>query len=239
VAISFRRADLALFLNEDDRRLAVDRLGVAEDRAFVVANGLPDDLIGVPVEIEEHVAGGTFGVAVIGSYIERKGIRYGAPALTEVLRRHPEATVSFLGTSFDTARVHADFPAELHDRVRVVPRFERSRLPELLHGHHVLLFPTLSEGFGKSLLEAMAGGLSAVTTATAGPRRLVEDGVHALVVPPRDAGALEAALERLIADPPLLARLRRAAYEHAQQFAWSRVARERIALYERALAERP
>jgi glycosyltransferase involved in cell wall biosynthesis len=57
------------------------------------------------------------------------------------------------------------------------------------------------------LLEAMALGLPVISTAIAAIPEIVEDGVSGLLVPPGDPAALVAAVERLIADPDLGARL--------------------------------
>ena len=235
VATSLRRADLAFFLNRHDRDYSVERLGVAADRAHVIHNGLPAYFLGLDLP---RAVEGPLRIAQVGSYIERKGVRYGAPALTAVLRRHSDVEVTFLGPCCPEERVHADFPVDVRDRVKVVPSYRREELPRLLAEHHIKLFPTLFEGFGKAAVEAMACGLAPVTTTAPGPTEFVRDEENGLLVPPRDAGALEEALERLVADPALLGRLRARAYETAQGFSWEHIARTRLSLYESRLSTR-
>ena len=108
--------------------------------------------------------------------------------------------------------------AILRGRVKVVPRFDRTELPALLKGYHVKLFPTLMEGFGKALVEAMACGLAPIVTSTPGPLEIVQDGRDALVV--------------TITDRAFLDRLRRNAHAKAQAYSWSQLARQRLQLYE-------
>jgi glycosyltransferase involved in cell wall biosynthesis len=67
------------------------------------------------------------------------------------------------------------------------------------------------EGLPKSLIEAAACGLPLVTCDTPGCREVVTDGVDGLLVSPRDAGALAAAIARLLDDPALRHRLGSAA----------------------------
>jgi glycosyltransferase involved in cell wall biosynthesis len=134
--------------------------------------------------------------------------------------------------------VLADFPAAVHPRVAVVSKYRREELPNLLAGHAVVVSATLKEGFGLGLLEGMACGLTAVTADAAGPLQFIVDRENGLVVPRADAPAIAAALERLIADPPLLRRLRESAHTTAQRYSWKRIAPETLDLYAEALERR-
>ena len=77
VAESLRRADLALFLNDDDLTFAVNDSAYLVSEPPVPATGSPMCFLGLPLE----PAGPEIGIAFIGTYHERKGIRYGVPAL--------------------------------------------------------------------------------------------------------------------------------------------------------------
>jgi glycosyltransferase involved in cell wall biosynthesis len=236
VAGSFRRADLCLFLNDQERDLAVERLGVDAARTRVVDNGLPESLLGLPHELGDASAG--FGIVHIGSYLPLKGVRYAVAAIEAIFERNPEARASFLGCACPPERVLEDFEPRHRRRVRVERRYERSQLPQILRKESVVLSATLKEGFPLGILEAMACGLPAVTAATPGPLQYVRDGVNGLVVPRADAPALAAALERLIADPQLLSRMGAAAHETAQRYSWDRIADQTLSAYDEALARR-
>jgi glycosyltransferase involved in cell wall biosynthesis len=194
----------------------------------VVPHGLPASLLGRPVEEERD---GRVGIAQVAIYMEHKGVRYGARALNEVLRRHPGVHVSFLGTRRGRARVLEDFDPALHERIRVVPEFHKEDLPALLSGHQIKLFPSVMEGFSLGLLESMACGLVPVSTTIPSIQSVVEDGVEGLLVPPRDSSALEAALEQLVTDASLRARLRGAANRKAQRYSWKDTAEQTLELY--------
>jgi glycosyltransferase involved in cell wall biosynthesis len=236
VADSLRLADLCLFLNVDEYAYAIEHLGVAEDRARIVDNGIPEDLLGLPLNLGAE--NDPVRIAHIGSYLPLKGVRYAAAALTEVLERHPEVSVSFLGPGCAPERVLADFPAGVHPRVAVVSKYRREELPDLLAGHAVVVSATLKEGFGLGILEGMACGLTTVTADASGPLQYVREEENGLVVPRADAAAIAAALERLIADPPLLRRLRESAHATAQRYSWKRIAPETLDLYAEALERR-
>lgn len=237
VAQSLRCADLVFLLNRQDLKYATEQLGVNPDQAHVCPNGIPDAFLNLPFAATPPEQP-TIKIAQIGTYILRKGIQYSVPALNAILQRYPHVQVSFLGTGCPVEPVHADFDSSVRDRVQVVPRFDHTALPTLLSDHQIKLFAPLSEGFGKALIEAMACGLAPVTTAAPGPLEIVHDGQDAIVVPIRNALAIEQALERLITDRAYLEQLRHNAYTTAQNYSWVQAAKQRLSLYETALDKR-
>lgn len=236
VARTLRAADLVLLLNRHDRDYAVARLGVEADRIALVPNGLADAFLGRPGPPAEDA--GPLRIAMVGSWLPHKGVEYATAALSSFLQRHPEARVSLFGTGASEENVLRELPTALHGRINVVPRFAQEDLPDLLEGHHALLFPSLTEGFGIAVIEAMACGLVPIVTAVPGPMEIVTHGVDGVVVPPRDPDALDRALEGLHQDRQRLGALRLAAQQRAQAFGWEAVADGQLDLYKEALAER-
>ena len=101
----------------------------------------------------------------------------------------------------------------------------------------VVACPSHREGFGVVCAEAMAHGRPVVAAAVGGLLDLVVDGETGLLVPPRDAVALRAALERLLADAALRRRLGAAARERARRLlSWKTVTDATIAAYRESLA---
>jgi glycosyltransferase involved in cell wall biosynthesis len=97
----------------------------------------------------------------------------------------------------------------------------------------IACLPSYREGLPKSSLEAMACGLPLVTTDVPGCRESVTEGDNGLLVPPRDAGALAAALRRLIEDAPLRRRFGQRGRERAvQEFSDEAVIAETLKVYD-------
>jgi glycosyltransferase involved in cell wall biosynthesis len=111
-----------------------------------------------------------------------------------------------------------------------------SRVGEILQQGDIFLNTSRVDNTPKSVVEAMACGLCVVSTNAGGMRHLVEDGVHALLVPPDDEEAMAGAVRRLLQEPGLAGRLSRAGRERAEEFDCSRVLPQWVELL-RAVAQ--
>ena len=110
----------------------------------------------------------------------------------------------------------------------------REDIPALLAGSHIACLPSYyGEGVPKTLIEAAAAGRPAVTTSMPGCADIIRDGKNGLLIPPRDVGALTAALRRLIEDAALRQRLGTRGREIvAAEFSLQRVIDETLSLYD-------
>lgn len=116
-----------------------------------------------------------------------------------------------------------------------------SDMSELLRSTHVVCLPThYGEGVPKVLVEAAAAGRAIVATDVPGCREIVQHGQSGLLVPPRDATALAAALRRLIDDRVLREHMGRAGRRLAEDsFSTERVVQETFDIYRRLLSHGP
>ena len=168
----------------------------------------------------------------VGSWIDRKGIRYLAEAFALLSRNRPDVTLSVAGCTVAEDVVKNSFAQEVRDRVRVIPFVKRPEMPALYRAHDIFVFPSLVEGMPLTLLEAMATGMAVVTTEAPGMVDLVEDEFNGLLVQPSDAEGLAAAIERLCASPDLCRNLGQQAQQTARRYTWASVAQklERVLL---------
>jgi len=113
-------------------------------------------------------------------------------------------------------------------------------VPSLLQRATVVCVPSWGEGVPKVLLEAAAAGRAIVTTDAPGCREVVRDGIEGLVVPPRDAGALAAAIERALrlSDAERAAMGARARARIARDFSDARVVADTLRVYDELMASR-
>jgi glycosyltransferase involved in cell wall biosynthesis len=108
------------------------------------------------------------------------------------------------------------------------------RLRELYAGATMLVYPSLYEGFGFPVLEAMSAGCPVITSNTSSLPEIA--GTAALLVDPTAPAEIAAALARLLDEPELTGRLRREGRRRARAFSWERCARETAAVYRATLA---
>jgi glycosyltransferase involved in cell wall biosynthesis len=124
----------------------------------------------------------------------------------------------------------------LGDRVRFVGFIASEDLPLWYAAATVFTLPSLYEGFGMPLLEAMACGTPVVTTTSSSLPEVVGDA--GITVPPTDADALGAALLQVLSDAELRADMRERGLRQAQRFSWRTTAEHTLKAYQDAAAGR-
>ena len=135
---------------------------------------------------------GTIRLLFVGSLALRKGIHYLLDAARAV--KSLGVRVTLVGAS----RVSLEHLHTYKDVADHQARVLHGNMASLYQGHDIFVFPSLVEGSSLSVYEAMSCGLPTIVTPNAGS--MVRDGVSGLIVPPRDVGALAAAIERLAKD---------------------------------------
>jgi glycosyltransferase involved in cell wall biosynthesis len=158
---------------------------------------------------------GPLRVLFVGSLSQRKGI---AEVFDSVgaMGRHAELTV--IGRKTGAPCKPLD---EALARCRWIPSMPRERILEEMRGHDVLLFPSLFEGFGLVVTEALSQGLPVITTAhTCGPD-VIEDGVEGFLVPVSNPEAITEKLELLAGNRALLEQMAEAARGKARELSWN------------------
>jgi len=127
--------------------------------------------------------------------------------------------------------------AEKHpDRVRLLGFVDEADLPALYRNATLFAFPSLYEGFGLPVLEAMACGLPVVCSDASSLPEVAGDA--ALLVDPLDTGALAEALARALEDADLRREMVARGLAQAACFTWERAARETLAVYQEIIPGR-
>ena len=217
-----------LYQNAEDRHTL--RRIVRESRSRLVGNGIDltrfgHDLDGrARVRNELGVADDELLVGAVGRRVAEKGIaEYGAAARTL------SGKARFIWVGPDDP----DKPdALLTDEPGVEFLGERLDMPALYSALDVFVLPSHREGFSRSGMEAAACGVPSVLSDIRGCREIGTHEREVLLTPPHDAESLTGAIERLLLDAPMRARLGRAARERAlAEFDQLAVARASLETY--------
>jgi glycosyltransferase involved in cell wall biosynthesis len=168
-------------------------------------------------------------VLTVGRLAPQKGHRYLLRAMGDVVHEFPDAQLLLAGEG------------HLHEELRALadPLGEhvsflglRGDVPALLRRSDVFVFPSLWEGVGTALREAMLLGRPVVASDIPAHREFVTHGVDGLLVPPADAEALATAILRLLRDPEEAAAIGRRAAGSAARFDIRRTTEELEAIYD-------
>src|SRR5690606_29766449 len=136
--------------------------------------------------------------------------------------RRPDTMLTLVGSYYGDPEAMRPFRDLFIHR----PHVPQSSLPEIYRGADVFVFPSLLEGMGLVVLEAMACGLPIITTPN-GPSDIVRDGIDGFVVPVRDPDAIAERLEYLYKHPDQRQEMGHNAQIRAREFTW-KAYRERI-----------
>lgn len=236
---ALRRADHVFCLNEDDRRFLLDRYRYPEGR---VTRMFPaaDPAYLAAYSCRDYAAPPS-RLLWFGTWLVRKGTPDIVAAFTALAGRFPELTLAVMGAGFPEEVVLGAFPEPLRSRVEYIAHVPGEA--SAAHAAHMLrasvyVLPSVFEGTPLTLLETMATGLTPIATAVCGMKDVVRDGENGLLVPPRDASRLAAAIARILTDRALRERLGRQAHaDVAARYTWDRVSEPVRDVY-RAFADR-
>jgi glycosyltransferase involved in cell wall biosynthesis len=170
-------------------------------------------------------------LAFVGTIEPRKNVGPLLDATTRLAERRPDLAPRLLlagGRGWDEAVVERLEAAAPSAPYRWLGYVDERFLPSFLASSAVVAYPSVGEGFGLPVLEALASGVPVVTTdVLAAP----EVGGDVAVYCAPDASAIERTLEALLDDEPLRADLGRRGRERALTFTWRRTADEHAAVY--------
>jgi alpha-1,3-rhamnosyl/mannosyltransferase len=227
-------------VSEATRQDAIDELGIAEDRIETIHSGVSEEFFRVPVEdvlaVKEFYSLPKPYVLFVGAIEPRKNIDR---LLDAWLRLAPEMREEFelviagpRGWAPDTERrLAAGVPG-----VRRLGYVEEAALAPLTAGALVFAYPSLYEGFGFPVAQAMAAGVPVLTSNISALPEIA--GEAADLIDPLSVNEITASLQRLLTSPSMREELGILGKERAQNYRWPRTAQRSIQFFQRVAGRR-
>lgn len=232
--------DKGIAISEAVRQFSIEVEGARPNQISTIYYGYDPAFSGVvfdpalsqTVRAELNIAPEQLVVGVTCRLIEQKGLHYGIDAFALVLSQVQNALLLITGDGEMRPALETQVRAlGIADRVRFLGW--RADAARIMAAYDVFLMPSLWEGFGLVLLEAMAQRVPIVGSRVSAIPEIVADGETGLLVPPRDIEGLTSALLTLLQDAPLRRHMGLLGEERLETvFSVQRMVDETIALYE-------
>ena len=239
-AIGLRRAERIIVISESTGRDLVDLLHIAPERIRVTYLGVdptfhPIDNPKILAKLRAQYLLPERYILYLGNTMPHKNLPRLIDAMAHVHRQDPDVALLLAGRrdKYRPVVEQAIATAGLETVVRFLGGMPEEDLPALLSGARVFAYPSLCEGFGLPVLEAMACGTPVVTSNRSSLPEVVGD--TAVLVNPENVEAIADGVLRLLNNPTEANRLADAGLNHARQFTWRRCAEEHLAVYREVL----
>jgi glycosyltransferase involved in cell wall biosynthesis len=231
------RARKVITVSEFSSRELVELYGLKREHIRVIPNGVSEDFVPrrndqAMAELRKRIGlTAEHYVLFIGGADPRKNHQIFLEAAEMVRKKLGSRTLVLVGSPIhpfgsyeETARRRS-----LTEKVLCPGRMSTIDLQLLYSFTDLFIFPSLYEGFGMPVLEAMACGAPVLTSSSTALAEVAGDA--ALLVDPQDARALGEAMVRMLEDEPLRAALKVKGFDRAKQFCWEKAATKTVALY--------
>jgi len=231
------RKDTLITISSHTRQELIERMGVSPDR--IIVTQLAPTLEKVSLQDPQHIRQvreryrlpENF-ILFVGSLEPRKNIPRLVTAyarLASTLQREFHLVLAG-GSGWLNEDIQETIQRlGLSDRVHIIGYVEEKSLPVLYSLATVFVYPSLYEGFGLPVLEAMQCGVPVLTSNVSSLPEVAGDA--ALLVMPTEIDDIAYGLRQLLENADLRAELRARGYQRAREFSWERCARETLAVY--------
>lgn len=241
--ILWRMADAGIAISDSIARFAVEVEGAKAEKVHTIPYGLPYTPI-PPAEVQEArdtmrenlgFGRNTLLVGMICRLVEQKGVIYGLRAFSRIAAQLPSAYLIIAGDGPQRRSLEAEMLLlGLQGRVRFLGW--RDDVPQIMAALDVLLVPSLWEGFGLVMLEAMAQAVPVIASGVSAIPEIVVHGETGLLTPPRDVDELAVSLAALLGDHALRRHMGMMAQERLEEhFSAGRMIDQTAALYRQLL----
>ena len=220
-----QKADALIAISENTRADAIRLLDIDSQRIRVIYPGVSEAYFGAQARPAGHPY-----VLFVGTIEPRKNVDTLLDAWESFRLRH-DFDLVIVGSSGWGSQKTMERLASGSAGVRYLGYVPEDELPGLTAGATAFIYPSLYEGFGFPVAQAMAAGVPVITSNTSCLPEVAGEG--ALLVDPRSPAEIQAALDQLLTTASLRERLRAAGRERARRYRWEVCARQSLEFFRR------
>ncbi|MDM8562472.1 glycosyltransferase family 4 protein, partial [Candidatus Marithioploca araucensis] len=222
--VSEAMRNIALSLGANDDRLKVIPMGVNLKKQFVP-----------PLSRREKKT-----LLFVGRLVKQKGISYLLAALPLIFKKHPQTTLTIIGSGADEEKFKQQvIKLELSQSVKFLGAIENHQLPAFYQSAKIVIFPsTGAEGFGLTVVEALGCECAVVATDLPAMQDILTDNETGLIVPQKNALALANKVNDLLDNPALLLHLGKQGRKYVlERYDWEMITKRYDMLMENMLRD--
>lgn len=239
-----QHADVLIAISESTRRDIIEHFGFPEERIHVAYGGVDANFTPLPDQAALRPTLAKYGlrepgyILHVGTLEPRKNLVRLVEAYAQVRQRCGDATPPLVlvgQNGWDSADIFATIERnKLSDHVQIVGFVADDDLPVIYNGAAIFAYPSLYEGFGIPVLEAMACGVPVLTSTVSSLPEIVGD--TGLLVEATDTETIATGLQQLVEDAALRRDLSERAMQRSTRFSWRATAQATLHAYQAALS---
>lgn len=238
-----RHVDLVIVISENTRRDLIDLIGISPERIRVIHLGVDSSFYPVNNSLimgkmrNEYLIPDRY-ILYLGNTMPHKNLLRLIAAMELVHQHEPNVSLLLAGRKDKYRPIieKAIEKAKLGSVVRFLGFIKEEHLPILISGAQVFVYPSLYEGFGLPVLEAMACGTPVVASNISPIKEIVEDG--GVLIDPENIKDIAEGILGLLRNPSLAKHIADMGQKRSRQFSWRRCAEQHIDIYREVLMRR-
>jgi glycosyltransferase involved in cell wall biosynthesis len=231
--VYLKRADRIIAVSEYVRKKLVELYNLPEFKINVVYPGVRDRFTFSPEEKEGKTEGRQKPYIVcVATSVERKNLRRVLNTFYRLKDRYRDINLMLVGDKkmlLDSLKEQME-NLKISERVKFPGYLNDEQLSLVYNRAMCLLFPSLYEGFGLPVLEAMACGCPVITSNVSAMPEIADDA--GILVDPHSVDEITSAVERVLSDSTLREDMRQKGLNRAKEFSWEKAVQETLKVYE-------
>jgi glycosyltransferase involved in cell wall biosynthesis len=224
--------DALIANSEYTRKTIIRKYGIEEEKVHTIYKALP--YFPSRRKVPAPKVKGDYRILMVGTNLQRKGIFYLLQAAPQILERFPNASFDIVGKC--SRRIIDECRATgIEGKFRFHGGLPASDVRKLYEDADLFILPSVVEGFGVAIIEAMSYGLPTIATRAGGPVEIIKSGKDGILVECRNPRAIADDAVRMLSDVKLRETISCNAFSRARDFNVKTQVRSTLKLYEKLL----